>query len=116
MLQYLQCYKMDNANLELQTLIARLRESINSTIEVCQRSQKERVNKLELFQALNTLENSTAKVAKGIKTYIEQSRNDEINNDILKESTQLQLEAQNTILALNSVLQFHHQDSDTDLI
>lgn len=101
---------MDDANKDLQILITRLREAIASTMEVCERSQRERVNKLELFQALNELETNTANVAKGIKNYIQMSTTP-VNQDVVKESTQLQLEAQNRIVALNTALQYYSQNS-----
>lgn len=113
---------MDEANLELQKLITQLREAIMSTMEVCERSQTERINKLELFQALNSLETNTANVARGIKHYIEKSKeanqNTEqpvpINEEIVKDGTELQIEAQNKIIALNSVLQYQYQKPDTE--
>lgn len=114
---------MDDANRKLQNQITQLREAIMSTKEVCERSQREHINKMELFQALNALETNTARVAKGIKEYIKKSQEETnqesnepgpINQEIVNDGNELQIEAQDKIVALNTVLQYQSQNPDAD--
>lgn len=107
-LRCLQCYKMEDASLRLQSLLSILRESIMHTITICERPQIERVPKHEILQALRDLQTNTVNVANEIRLYIE--NDNEINQDLVREGTELTLDAQDKIASLNSLLQ-HHESS-----
>ncbi|XP_026331550.1 uncharacterized protein LOC113238917, partial [Hyposmocoma kahamanoa] len=93
--------------LRLQLLLKRLNDSITLTTELCVQSKSEGVTEQEISIALNSLRAHTANVAKEIHIYIEKST--EINQDIVRRCTVLQLEAEDKIIALNSIL--NHIDS-----